>query len=141
MLSWWGFTVTFAFLRFLTWIIHIDVGFIGDVQAGGVHLHHYLWGILVVMIVGAVAMWVDRSSPIHTWLGLFYGIGMALVIDEAALLLQLRDVYWDSSGGISIGLAILLIGIVGSILVFTRSPGSVDADASTSEPSPEPAKG
>jgi hypothetical protein len=41
---------------------------------------------------------------------LAYGIGLALVVDEAALLIELKDVYWNHQGGISVAIAITLIG-------------------------------
>jgi len=122
VLAWWGFTATFAVLRVLTWLIREDqVELLGDVQAGGVHLHHYLWGILLLVVVGAAALG-DRSNRARAGLGLFFGIGLALVVDEAALLIQLEDVYWDTFGWVSVGLALLLIGVVGSVLAMTSAP-------------------
>ena len=47
--------------------------------------------------------------------------GLALIIDEIALLVELKDVYWSSAGTASIAVAILLISVVGSILALTRS--------------------
>ncbi|MFH8406966.1 hypothetical protein ACH4FX_19510 [Streptomyces sp. NPDC018019] len=119
VLAWWGFALTFGGMRLLTWLIHIDVAGIGDVQAGGVHLHHYVWGILLLAVVGAASL-AERSARARAWLGLAYGVGLALVVDEAALLISLEDVYWDTEGGISIALAIAMIAVVGSILAFTR---------------------
>ncbi|WP_411095876.1 hypothetical protein [Streptomyces sp. 020-2-3H-GM] len=114
-------------MRLLTWLIHIDVGGFGDVSAGGVHLHHYVWGILLLMAVGATAL--SESSPrARAWLGLAYGIGMALVIDEAALLISLEDVYWDSEGGLSIAVAITVIAVVGTVLAVTRGRRASRAD-------------
>ncbi|MET9324196.1 hypothetical protein ABZX75_29120 [Streptomyces sp. NPDC003038] len=130
VLAWWGFAFTFGGMRLLTWLIHIDVAGMGDVQAGGVHLHHYVWGILLLAGVGAAGL-VERSARAHAWMGLTYGVGLALVLDEAALLISLEDVYWDTEGGVSIALAIAVIAIAGSILAATRgrraSSGGRDA--------------
>ncbi|WP_256107218.1 hypothetical protein [Streptomyces sp. ODS05-4] len=120
VLAWWGFALTFGGMRLLTWLIHIDVAGVGDVQAGGVHLHHYVWGFLLLAAVGAAGL-VERSARARAWMGLAYGVGLALVVDEAALLISLEDVYWDTEGGISIALAIALIAVVGSVLVVTRA--------------------
>jgi hypothetical protein len=98
VLAWWGFALTFGGMRLLTWLIHIDVAGLGDVQAGGVHLHHYVWGILLLAIVGAAGL-VQRSARARAWMGLGYGVGLALVLDEAALLISLEDVYWDTEAG------------------------------------------
>ncbi|MFD5102802.1 hypothetical protein [Streptomyces albidochromogenes] len=119
VLAWWGFAVTFGGMRLLTWLIHIDVAGVGDVQAGGIHLHHYVWGILLLAAVGAAGL-VERSARARAWMGLAYGVGLALVVDEAALLISLEDVYWDTEGGVSIALAIALIAVAGSVLAVTR---------------------
>ena len=120
VLSWWSFTITFAFLRVLTLAIHKHVAGLGNVQAGGIHLHHYLWGILLVSIVASAGL-IERSPTWRIWMGLVYGFGLALIIDEIALLVELKDVYWSSAGTASIAVAILLISVVGSILALTRS--------------------
>ncbi|MFJ9038508.1 hypothetical protein ACIRF8_18180 [Streptomyces sp. NPDC102406] len=119
VLAWWGFTLTFGGMRLLTWLIHIDVAGVGDMSAGGVHIHHYVWGILLLMVVGAAGL-VERSVRARAWMGLAYGVGLALVIDEAALLISLEDVYWDTRGGLSIAIAIAVIAVAGSVLAVTR---------------------
>ncbi len=119
VLAWWGFALTFGGMRLLTWLIHIDVAGMGDVQAGGVHIHHYVWGIVLLAAVGAAGL-VERSARVRAWMGLAYGVGLALVLDEAALLISLEDVYWDTEGGVSIALAIAVIAIAGSVLAVTR---------------------
>ncbi|MCZ2807107.1 hypothetical protein O2W18_18520 [Modestobacter sp. VKM Ac-2983] len=121
VLAWWGFTATFALLRLITWLIREDVTLLGDVAVGGTHLHHYLWGILLLALVGGAALG-DRSPRVRAALGLFFGIGLALVVDEAALLIQLEDVYWDTFGWVSVGLALLVIGVAGSVLAMTEAP-------------------
>ncbi|GAA2554670.1 hypothetical protein GCM10010435_26470 [Winogradskya consettensis] len=120
ILAWWTFTITFVFLRVLTLLIHLKVRGFGDVSLGGVHLHHYVWGILILMAVGFGGL-VNRSSRFNMVAGAAYGVGLALVIDEAALLIELRDVYWSGEGWGSVALAIVLIGVTGSILVLRRS--------------------
>jgi hypothetical protein len=53
------------------------------------------------------------SQRLHAWLGLAFGIGAALVIDEYALWLNLQDVYWLPAGRSSIDLAILIAALLG----------------------------
>ncbi|MFD4998352.1 hypothetical protein [Streptomyces buecherae] len=125
VLAWWGFALTFGGMRLLTWLIHIEVAGLGDVQTGGVHIHHYVWGILLLAVVGAAGL-VARSARARAWMGLAYGVGLALVVDEAALLLSLEDVYWDTTGGISIALAIAVIAVAGSVLAATREDSDAD---------------
>jgi hypothetical protein len=121
VLAWWAFTATFAGLRLLTWAIHVHVAGLGNVHVGRVHLHHYVWGILLLIVVGAYGL-IERSPRWRMWMGLAFGIGLALVVDEAALLIELKDVYWNRQGGISVAIAIILIGVAGSILALTRAP-------------------
>ena len=127
VLAWFAFTATFLFLRLLTWLIKIDVAGIGNVSAGGVHLHHYLWGILILIGVGFMGL-VDRSNRWYRWMGVAFGIGLALVVDEAALLVQLEDVYWESEGIASPAAGVILAGVLGSVLALTRAPHVDDQD-------------
>jgi TctA family transporter len=110
----------FGGLRLLTWAIHVHVHGLGNVSAGGVHLHHYLYGILLVIGV-AVCGLVERSPRWHAWMGLAFGIGLALIIDEAAELIELKDVYWSGQGGVSVAIALTVIGVAGSTLAVTHS--------------------
>ena len=121
ILAWWSFTVTFVLLRVLTLLIHLKVRGFADVSAGGVHIHHYVWGILILIGVGLGGL-VNRSYLWRVLAGLLFGVGLALVIDEAALLVELRDVYWSGPGWSSVALAIILIGASGSLLVLRRAP-------------------
>jgi hypothetical protein len=115
VLAWFAFTVTFGVLRAITWSIHAHVGGLGNISAGSVHLHHYLWGILILVIVGILGL-IERSPIWHTWMGLAFGIGLGLVVDELALLIDLRDVYWEGAGGL------IIVGGFGGLLVMTRQP-------------------
>jgi hypothetical protein len=120
VLSWWSFTVTFIFLRLLTLAIHEHVAGLGNVSAGGVHLHHYLWGILLVSLVASAGL-IERSPTWRIWMGLVLGFGLALIIDEIALLVELKDVYWSGAGWVSVGVGIIFISVLGSVLAMTRS--------------------
>jgi hypothetical protein len=125
VLGWWSFTATFAFLRLLTWAIKVHVAGLGNVHAGGVHLHHYLWGILLVVGVAFTGL-VERAAHWRAWMGVGFGIGLALIVDEIALLVELKDVYWSGAGEVSVAVAILIAGGVGSALALTRSPRRED---------------
>jgi hypothetical protein len=83
-------------------------------------IHHYIWGILLLTVV-AFGSLVERSQLWRQIAGALFGIGLALVVDEAALLVELRDVYWSGAGWYSVALALSLIGITGSVLVLRRS--------------------
>jgi hypothetical protein len=114
LLSWLTFTVTFAGLRALTYSIRAGKGPFRNISAGGEHLHHYLWGIGLLSGVGAVAVRGDERHRRHPVVAVSYGGGMALIVDEFALLIDLQDVYWARQGRISIDVGIGGIALTGS---------------------------
>ena len=85
------------------------------------HLHHYVWGILLLIAVAIFGL-VDREPRVRVWMGVALGIGTALIVDEAALLIELRDVYWSGFGAVSVAIAVIVIGLAGGALALTRSP-------------------
>ncbi len=128
MLAAVGFYLAFAVVRFLTHAIRAGIGPFHNVAVGGRHIHHLVFGIALLLIVGYG--WLleigsgARSSS--RWTGrlmsILYGVGAALTLDEFALWLNLRDVYWTVEGRESIDAvilfgALLLIGLLGSRFV------------------------
>ncbi len=112
--SWLAFTTTFGAVRGVTWSIRGGKGPFGNLSVGGEHLHHYLWGIGLLAGVGAVAVRGSERQRTHPAVAVSYGTGMALIIDEFALLLDLKDVYWAKQGRISVDLGVGGIAAVGS---------------------------
>jgi hypothetical protein len=49
------------------------------------------------------------------------GVGLVLIIDEAAPLITLKDMYWHTQGWISVAIAVVIISVLGTVLVITRS--------------------
>jgi len=114
LLSWLAFTGTFGGLRALTYSIRAGKGPFRNISVGGEHLHHYMWGIALLSGVGAVAVRGEERQRRHPAVALSYGAGNALIVDEFALLLDLRDVYWAKQGRISIDLGVGAIAVSGS---------------------------
>ena len=93
-----------AVVRILTFLIHNEIGPFHDIQMRGRHIHHLVWGILLLLVTGfgwlLQAGTGDTGS--RTWVGrvmsMAYGVGAALTLDEFALWLNLRDVYWERQG-------------------------------------------
>jgi hypothetical protein len=106
LLSWLAFTGTFAVVRGITYSIRAGKGPFHNLSAGGEHLHHYMWGIGMLTGVGAVAVRGDDVQRRHPGVAVSYGAGLALIVDEFALLLDLQDVYWAKQGRISIDLGV-----------------------------------
>jgi hypothetical protein len=110
---WVTFIVTFIFLRLLTFGIRYHLLPVKNVvTSSGLHIHHFVWGIVILLIVGflGITLWSER---LHPWLGAVFGIGAALVLDEYALWLNLKDVYWLPAGRSSIDIAILVAALLG----------------------------
>jgi hypothetical protein len=114
LVSWLAFTATFAGLRALTYSIRVGKGPFHNVSVGGEHLHHYMWGIGMLSGVGAVAVRGDERQRRHPAVAVSYGSGLALIVDEFALLIDLKDVYWARQGRISIDIAVGGIALAGS---------------------------
>ncbi len=116
-----SFLVTFIGVRILVTLILHKIGPFEWVMVRGRHIHHLVWGILILLLVGYG--WLLDLGRAHSPLSIFfsrlmsvsYGVGAALTLDEFALWLNLTpDAYWSSAGRISIDAVILF----GSILAF-----------------------
>jgi hypothetical protein len=116
LVGWTAFTATFAGVRALTWAIRNDVGPFRNVSLGGAHIHHYMWGILLLGVSGGAALSIPPTEDSTTTLATVYGVGAALVVDEFALLLDLEDVYWAKQGRISVDIGVGVISVLGSYL-------------------------
>jgi hypothetical protein len=114
LLSWLAFTATFGTVRGITYSIKDGKGPFRNLSVGGAHLHHYMWGIGLISGVGGVAVHGENKYRKHPAVALAYGVGLELIVDEFALLLDLKDVYWAKQGRISVDL-----GIGGSSLAGT----------------------
>ena len=128
-----GFLVTYAVTRAITVRIRRgkesgaqeESGPIKDIHIGGVHVHHQVWGILLVLVVGLLAFRFDPESPWVEVLAALFGVGAALALDEFALWLHLEDVYWTEEGKKSID-AVMLAAVFGLVLLVGTSPIGVD---------------
>jgi hypothetical protein len=112
--SWLAFTATFAACRGMTWSIRAGRGPFRNIGFGGEHLHHYLWGIGMLAGVGAIAVRGSERQRAHPAVAVSYGSGLALIVDEFALLLDLKDVYWARQGRVSVDLGVGGIAVAGS---------------------------
>ena len=109
--SWLAFGVTWAITRLIT--THgKDTGKGAAITIAGHHVHHYLFGIILLSVVAAIALFV---KPRRGWelLGIGYGIALALILDEYALLLNLSDVYWSQQGKLSVDIVLTVIAAGG----------------------------
>jgi hypothetical protein len=111
-----SFLFTFIGVRLLVRLIMHNEGPFQWVVVGGRHIHHLVWGILILLLVGYG--WMLDLGRSHSPLSIFlsrlmsvsYGVGAALTLDEFALWLNLEpNLYWSHSGRLSID-AVILFG-------------------------------
>jgi hypothetical protein len=109
-----GFLVTFAIVRGITHLIRAGIGPIHNISSGGLHIHHLVWGILLLLGVGYV--WLIEQGTGSGWLAsataFAYGIAAALTLDEFALWLNLADVYWTGPGRVSIDAVVVFASLL-----------------------------
>ena len=113
-----GFLGSFALVRLSTWGIRDRWGPFRNVSIGGRHIHHFVPGILIAFGSGTAALLTD-DDELEQRLALALGAGIGLTFDEAALLLDLRDVYWTREGLLSVQLSLGATAIL-SIAILTQ---------------------
>jgi hypothetical protein len=113
-----GFLGAFALVRLSTWGIRDRWWPFENVSVGGRHIHHFVPGILIAFASGTAAL-ITESDTLEDRLAIPMGVGMGLTFDEAALLLDLRDVYWTREGLLSIQLSFGATAIL-SIAILTQ---------------------
>lgn len=120
-----GFFTCALVVRGITLAIHHDIGPFRDVSMGGRHIHHMVWGILLLLLVGY--SWLIEvgtgSAATFRWMGrltsMLYGVAAALTLDEFALWLNLKDVYWEHEGRESLE-ALAAFGGALAVSIFGR---------------------
>ncbi len=113
-----AFLASFGFIRTSAHLIRAQVSWWpGNVEVGGTHIHHLVWGILLLLIFGYIGVTIAPESPWHEIVAVVFGIGAGLTLDEFALWLNLSDVYWSEKGRRSIDAVIVAACLSGMVLV------------------------
>jgi hypothetical protein len=121
-----AFLVSFGFIRTSAHMIRAQVSWWpGNVQVGGTHIHHLVWGIGLLLVNGYVGVAIHPGDPWRDIVAVGFGIGTGLTLDEFALWLNLKDVYWEKEGRRSIDAVIIAAAVSGIVLVGLR--GWIDA--------------
>ena len=109
-----GFLVTFAVVRGITHLIRAGIGPIHNINSGGLHIHHLVWGILLLLGVGYA--WLIQAGTGSSWFSsataIAYGVAAALTLDEFALWLNLEDVCWTGPGRVSIDAVVIFASLL-----------------------------
>ncbi|MFZ0536343.1 MAG: hypothetical protein WAM47_05765 [Candidatus Sulfotelmatobacter sp.] len=113
-----SFFLTFAGVRAVVYAVLHNIPPFHFIERGGRHIHHLVFGIIILLLVGYgwladIGTGEDKSSILLSRLmAILYGVGAALTLDEFALWVNLRDVYWSPQGRSSID----AIGLFGAFL-------------------------
>lgn len=123
-----SFVLTFLVTRVVTRLIRAGKGPFGNVSAGGVHIHHVVPGVVLVLVGGFGAL-ASRHGPGSGVCAILFGVGAGLVLDEFALILHLADVYWTEEGRKSVEVVVLTAALVGLVLAGFAPFGVNDVSA------------
>jgi hypothetical protein len=114
--------LSFGFIRFSTRMIRAEVSWWpGNVSPGGLHIHHLVFGIVLILLSGFIAFAVQPGSPWFEILAGVFGVGAGLTLDEFALWLYLDDVYWSEEGRSSVD-AVVFASIIGAGVIIGFVP-------------------
>jgi len=116
-----SFVVTWGLVRTSTWMIRRRGSFgpFRNLRVGRRHIHHFVPGILLAFLSGGAAL-LTRDESVEPWLAIPFGAGVALTLDESALLLQLEDVYWSEEGILSVQITLAAIAMLGAAATARR---------------------
>ncbi len=112
-----SFLATFLVARLVAHTIRTGGGirFVRNLRAGQTHIHHLVPGILLLLVSGYLGVAIDRSRL--EIVAILFGVGAALTLDEFALWLHLRDVYWEREGRRSIDAVLITAAILGIFVI------------------------
>lgn len=116
-----SFSLTFALARGTTYVIRHRgaVGPLRNLIVDKSHIHHFVPGILLAFGAGGVAV-VSRNQKLDPFLAVPFGAGVALTLDESALLLKLDDVYWTEEGIVSVQISLAAVAMLSALALVLR---------------------
>ncbi|MFI8187868.1 hypothetical protein ACIF8T_03525 [Streptomyces sp. NPDC085946] len=112
-----AFVLTFVVTRVVTRLIRAGKGPFGNVETGGVHVHHVVPGVVLVIVGGFGAVAGGNHGFGAAFTAVLFGVGAGLVLDEFALVLHLADVYWTEAGRKSVEVVVITAALVGLLLI------------------------
>jgi hypothetical protein len=116
-----SFSGMVLFVRSTTGVIRWrgEFGPFRSVRAGGRHVHHFVPGIVVMMIAGGASL-LSKDEQKDQWLAIPFGLGAGLTLDESALLLEFDDVYWSEEGIVSVQITLAVSALLASLGLALR---------------------
>lgn len=127
-----AFVVSFLLIRTSARLTRSVSWWPGGVQTeGGVHVHHLVWGICLMMLTGFLAFALPLEPPWWHLVAIAFGVGAGFTMDEFALWVHLDDVYWAQEGRASLDAVVVAAAFAGLVVMGTQ-PFGLDDPASIS---------
>ncbi|MER8187862.1 hypothetical protein [Kitasatospora sp. NPDC094015] len=130
-----AFIVTFLLTRIITRMIRAGKGPFRDVSVGGLHVHHQVYGIFLMLVAGAAEFAYQPGPVWRAVLAAMFGAGAALTLDEFALWFHLDDVYWSADGRKSVD-AVLIAAVIGILVLLGANPFATDDSSGGGDSAP-----
>ena len=90
-----------------------------NIRVGESHVHHFVPGIVIAFLAGGASI-VLRDERLEPFLAIPFGTGVALTLDESALLLRLDDVYWTEEGIVSVHITLTGLGVLAGAALLLK---------------------
>jgi hypothetical protein len=126
-----AFVVSFLAIRTSARLTRSVSWWPGGVETGGVHIHHLVWGICLMMLCGFLAFAAPLGAPWWHLVAIGFGTGAGFTMDEFALWVRLQDVYWTQEGRASFD-AVVVAAAFAALVVLGTEPFGLDDPASIS---------
>ncbi|MEV0378983.1 hypothetical protein [Nonomuraea sp. NPDC050643] len=102
-------------------LIRAKIGWFRNVNVGEMHIHHVVFGVILMLVGGVAGLIVSPGTQISMAVAAsVFGVGSALVLDEFALILHLHDVYWEEEGRTSVDAVFIAVAVTGLLLIGLR---------------------
>jgi hypothetical protein len=117
-----GLLLTFLLVRLNTRLIRAKVSWwFHDITPGGTHIHHMVFGVIIMVASGLLTFALSPTGLALQFLAFAFGAGVALTLDEFALILHLEDVYWQEQGRLSVD-AVVVVAAAGLLFLLVGPP-------------------
>lgn len=120
-----SFVLTFLITRVITRMIRAGRGPFRNITPGGMHIHHVVPGVILMLVGGFGAVGSGRHGVTAAICAVIFGVGSGLVLDEFALIVHTDDVYWTEEGRQSVE-AVIVATALALLVLSGFSPLGVD---------------
>jgi hypothetical protein len=124
-----AFLLAFLFIRTSARMTRSVSWWPGGVETDGMHLHHLVWGIVLMALCGFLGFAIPLQTPWWHLVAIGFGVGVGLTLDEFALWVHLEDVYWTEQGRASLD-AVVCATVFAALVVIGTQPFGLNEPAS-----------